>query len=475
MTGLFHTMNIGAESLYTSRQGVDTTGHNIANAQVEGYSRQRVNVDQRDPTEARGVIIGNGVYTGSITRLHDQFIENQLNKAHQESGANKARYEGLSSIENIFNPELSDTVEDEITNFFNALQDLSNFPEELTTRTHVREMAENVVRAFNRVDSSLRQAQQGCNESLSGEVTAINEDLSQIAKLNIRIGELEAGSLSQANDLRDERDKLLSDLSQRFDVSYYEGKAGSIVVRGPKQTSLVENGDCAKIELELNTDGDVMRPDVSILDFERRSKRIVTDGLEGGKVKGLIDIRDTIVPGLLDKNNEMAGALVESFNGLHRRGFGIGGFSQSQGRNFFEIDGDLNQVAQNMKVSDVIMESTDAISVASTPLAPGDNVIANQLIQLKDMPMLGRRNVSFRDYYSDFVGDLGLQCIRARHQTEADGVLLKDLVARREAIAGVSLDEEATNLMKWQSCFTASSKVITTVDEMMDTILSLKR
>ena len=119
--------------------------------------------------------------------------------------------------------------------------------------------------------------------------------------------------------------------------------------------------------------------------------------------------------------------------------------------------------------------STDAISAAATPAAPGDNVVANNLLRLKDARILENGNASLNDYYANMVSVFGLETVRAENMRQADDIMMGDLTARREAVAGVSLDEEAMNLMKWQANFTAASKVITTVDEMFDTVLSLKR
>ena len=128
--GLFHTLNIGEQSLYNTRQGVDTASHNIANANTVGYSRQRVNLRSRDPVLLRGVLAGSGAYITNITRSHDNFVEKQINRAQQLSGESNARFEALKSIENIFSPELASGVSDEISNFFNSVQGLSLAPDD---------------------------------------------------------------------------------------------------------------------------------------------------------------------------------------------------------------------------------------------------------------------------------------------------------------------------------------------------------
>ena len=107
-------------------------------------------------------------------------------------------------------------------------------------------------------------------------------------------------------------------------------------------------------------------------------------------------------------------------------------------------------------------------------MAAGDNVVGNRLVGLKESKILDGR-ASFTQFYADMVGGFGSQVVRAEHVNEAEEILVKDLQDRREAVSGVSLDEEATNLMRWQANFAASSKLITTVDEMLDTVLSMKR
>ena len=251
MSGLYHTLNVGAESLFATRQGVDTAGHNIANAQTEGFSRQRVSLGQRQPSEVRSVIIGNGVFVKNISRAHDRFLEKHLNETIQDHGQSEAFYAELSNIEDIFSPELDASVSDEMSSFFNRLRDMSNFPEDLTVRAAVREKASSLSDAFLRVDSSLRAAQRDVNDRIEGETREINNLLRGIAGLNINIQNLEAGDDREANDLRDQQDKMIRELSKKMEVHYYRGDMGMVVLRGPAETLLVDRAHSATVEATL--------------------------------------------------------------------------------------------------------------------------------------------------------------------------------------------------------------------------------
>tara|TARA_B100001094_G_C18190796_1_gene807061 strand:- start:3954 stop:5384 length:1431 start_codon:yes stop_codon:yes gene_type:complete len=476
MAGLFHTLNMGASSLFANRQGVDTTGHNIANAQTEGFSRQRVNLEQRFPQEIRGLLLGNGVFVRNITRAHDKFLENQINDHNQTLGQSNTRHDEIKSIEEIFSPELSSSISDEMVSFFNTLQDLSSFPEEITVRTAVKEYGQNLVNSFKRVDTRLREYQNDINFKLKAETEEINRILDDMARLNIQINTAEAGQFKKANDLRDQQDRLLRELSHKMEINYYRGDMGGLVVHGPNDRLLVDRNWSASMHVQHNSAEDLLY-DVVVVDSKGKVASIVTEKNSKGRLHGLVRVRDHDIEELLSQNNTLAHSFVKNFNAVHRQGYGINSFSENTGRDFFvEVSDDqIDHAVRELRLSDYIMSSTDAISAAGRPNAPGDNINLNNLLRLKDDKLMANGNATFNDYYANMVSVFGLEVVREGNANEANKVIGADLKSRREAVAGVSLDEEAANLLRWQTAFTASSRVITTVDEMLETVLGLKR
>jgi flagellar hook-associated protein 1 FlgK len=472
--GLFHTLNIGEHALHASRQGVDTASHNISNANVEGYSRQRVDVRSRTPLWMHGIVVGSGAYVKDITRSHNQFIEKQINRAHQLSGEANGRFEGLKTLETIFSPELASGVSDEITNFFNALQDLSLSPEDMSVRSAVRENARNLIGSFKRVDSEIRQRRLDLDDIVNQECSEINGRLKNIAGLNQQIQEMEVTPGAFANDLRDQRDLLLRELTEKVQINYYEDEFGNFCVRGPEDIILVDRNYVGQFTVSANEKNDGFA-DVVITDGEGGSKRNVTRMLDGGRLKGLIEVRDNVCKDIIDRNNDMAAKFTTRINEIHGKGYGIKNFDETTGRKFFKSVENLGTAARDLDISSDISDSLEAISVAGTPLAAGDNIVINEMLGLKSEKLMDGGNSNLIEYYSNYVGNLGVEINRTTHLKEANDLVVNDLQTQREAVSGVSLDEEAVSLMKWQSNFTASSKVITTVDEMLDTVLSLKR
>lgn len=476
MAGLYHTLNMGADALFASRQGVDTAGHNIANAQTEGFSRQRINLKQRIPSISRSVVMGNGVFVRNISRAHDKFLEKHLNETRQIKGQSEAFYHEMSGIEDIFSPELNAVQSDLIGNFFNSMRDMANFPDELTARTTVREAAQSMAFGFHRIDASLRRVQKDVNDKIYGEIEHLNTLVKGIADLNTSIRELEAGDGRSANDLRDQQDRMLAELNEKMKINYYRNDGDMLVVRGPDETLLVDRGHHSRFDVVMSTNAKKAGFwDIVVSPTESNLTREVSKYNTSGSLKAMFKIRDEVVDNLVDQNNELASAIAHQVNDIHRSGFGMGDYRFTTGRNFFNIDADPHFAAQTIAVTDQINQSTDAISAGTTPDSPGDNVIINDIVRLENDRSMANKNATFNDYYANMAGVLGLEVVRAKNVLEADELLHADLVSRKESVAGVSLDEEAANLLKWQANFTASSRVITTVDEMLETVLGLKR
>ena len=178
---------MGSESLFINRQGVDTSGHNIANANTEGYSRQRLNTSAREPIGHIGMAIGNGVMAESITRANDQYIDKQLNDSKQVLGESSTRSEELQKIELIYNTEATTNIANRLAEFFASLHDLSAYPEDLSVRTNVREAGYNLVTAIKGVDESLKTAKSDVDSQIKWETGEINHLLETIADLNVKI------------------------------------------------------------------------------------------------------------------------------------------------------------------------------------------------------------------------------------------------------------------------------------------------
>jgi flagellar hook-associated protein 1 FlgK len=475
MSSLFHILNMGGDSLQNARVGVDVTGHNIANAQTPGYSRQRLHITSREPTNFAKHIMGNGAEVQNISRVIDRYVEVQLREETQNNGEKEWLSDGLSRLEKLFNPELTSTVRDRMDTFSNALREFSNFPEEPAVRTSMVEAGISLSHSFNVAHSGVAALQEDLSAELTGSLNELNQKLSEIADLNQRIQEMSAGGRGgEANDLEDKRDVLIREVSSVVNIRAYKSDNGQFVIRGPADSLLVEGRNAARFSLS-DERGLGKHPAVMLEDFGGVHKRDVTYAVESGKVGGILATRDKYAQSVRDQLNTMARDFARSFNEIHQKGFGIGEFAEKAGRDFFGgIDGP-GEAAQDIEVLALYHTDNTALGAAMTIGASGDNVIANALVRMFQEPLLDQGKLSVNAFYDRIVGRLGLDTMRAKEDHNASNIVLTQLKSQRESVSGVSLDEEATNLLKYQHLFTASSRVITTADEMLKTVLDLKR
>lgn len=472
MTGLNNTLNISGQSLYASRQGMNTTSHNIANAHTEGYSRQRVDISAHEPLASFGHIIGAGAKIANVSRARDVFLERKLNAANSAQGDSEARFKALREVEAVFSPELEGSINQQIDLFFEGLQALASHPEELSVRSSLRDRGANLASAFNSLDAKLKGHRRGLNEELRASVDELNRMVTGIAALNTKIRTLESGEHSRANDLRDQRDMLLRELSKLIDLSYYEDQHGMVTVRGAGSALLVDRGYHSQFSLEAR--GEDGMYDIKIQDPDGHVSQNITNRISGGVLKAIIDIRDRSLKELQGRNDQLAYTLANSVNEIHRQGFGLGEYSISGGRNFFHPPSSLQDAALNFGLDRAVLGSTNAIAAASTAGTAGDNVNVNRLIKLKASRLLEEETATFNEYFANNVSLLGVEAKRAEREAESNNVLVADLTARVEAVSGVSLDEEAMNMIKWQTAFTATSKLISAIDEMYQDILGIR-
>ncbi|MEN9529504.1 MAG: hypothetical protein RI932_1377 [Pseudomonadota bacterium] len=472
-TGLQQILNVGGQSLGNSRLGIEVTGHNIANAQTPGYSRQRPDVEANDPIQHGSLVLGQGAKVARIARAHNEYLEQALRRETQVHGRAESFDHNISRLEGYFNPDLTSTIRMRLDSFGSALRDFANMPEEPAMRIHLLETANTLTTSINVTHANVSQLQKDISEELSVDCEIASQKLKEVANLNREVLALQMGDNTRPNDLEDRRDLALKELSKLMDIQMYKDDRGLYTVRGPGGHLLVEGIFSAGIKLDYNSVG--TQPRVVATDFADTKSVDITSKFTAGKISGMLDVRDKHAQKIRENLNEFASTFGRSFNQIHERGFGRAEFSEVRGRQFFEgVDGQY-EAAQQISVSKLIQQDTDAIASAMSPLTPGDNVIVNELIKTMSQPLFDKGTNSATSFYDNFVATLGSAAMSAKNELKAAQVVKANVETQKEQISGVSLDEEAANMLKYQHLFTASSKIITTADEMFKTVLDLKR
>lgn len=481
-------LNIGKSGLFTAKQSMSTTSHNIANANTEGFSRQEVRTETGTAIQEGDYVIGRGVEIQSIRRQHDELIEKKLNNSITADKYNEERTNQLDQVEEIFNEINSDGMNKILNRFFNSMRELANQPENQAVRSVVKENANVVVGDFHRIQDNLDNNRNSINKKINLTTQEINSLASTIATLNkeINIQEVSGG---MANDLRDQRDIALRKLSEFFPLQTYSDSEGQFVVSIEGVGSIVSGGLAQQLAV-----GSVVKEGSSSVDkgnaeifFANRPSHAFSDKIKNGTLGALLKTRNDEIEGLEKQLNELAHGLVLSTNAIHRRGFAnhpvpidalgnpLPGNAQKKvtGINFFKEPLDLTRAAEYIDISDEVKEDINNIAAGLEANKPGDNRIAIAISKLQHEKVLDSGTTTFEEQYLKSVGNIGLQAGKAKIDGEQSAGILAQAKSFKERLSGVSLDEEAANMVRYQNAYEASAKVIKASDEMFKAVMSL--
>ncbi len=483
-------LNIGVTGLHSSKKSLETTSHNIANVNTEGYSKQRVHQSSNSPISKGGLIQGTGANINRIARDHDQFVEKRLNSNISSGEYFKHRSEQLEQVENIFNEIDQDGLNKVLNKFFNSFRELSNAPENETIRSVVRDNAALVSKDFNRINETLGGLVDGINRKVEGEVHEINEITKRISFLNRKIATLEVVK-SETGDMRDKRDDLVRELSKSFKIHTYQDEKGRYVVSAVNVGTLVTGANVAELAtgpVSASSSKSGMPGAVEVF-FKKRPAGSITHKFKSGRISSLIRVRNEDIKQLYEKVDLIAHEMTQTVNAIHRRGFvnrkveldanGNPALNDAKGPttglNFFKSLDEVKGASQKIDLEDAIKNDLTNIATALSPNSPGDNRVAVAISKIQHERVIGGGVATLEESYLSSIGNLGLQTRKASLDGEqADGLLaLTNNIKQR--VSGVSLDEEASNMVRYQQAYEANAKIMQTADEMIKTILAIKR
>ncbi len=335
MVTLFGILNVGARGLFAAQSALDTTGHNIANASTEGYTRQRVVQSASAPIQTSDGIYGTGVDIVTVERIRDVFLDGQVRMAKSGAGYYEQQENLFLRLEAILNDTLtpvSDSAEQSssgglnslISSFYSAWHELANSPEAPEVRSAVLESGRTLADTLNLISEQLNQTKTDLNNKASDYVDEINSIAKKIASLNTSISVAEVGGGFQANDLRDERDAQIDRLSEIVPIT--------VIPTGEEQVAITINGvrlvDGVETNLLRTRLSERIPVEVDNIYFERQGLQSLDRVLDSGSLGGIVDARDRIIPQLSEEIDNLARSIIQEVNRIHCGAAGTAGYSE---------------------------------------------------------------------------------------------------------------------------------------------------
>lgn len=471
MRSTFFGLEIGRLGLQAHQKQLEITGHNMANASTPGYSRQRGEMTTTQPftypafnrVQTAGQM-GTGVEVTAVMRVRDELIDEQIYAETSISGYWESRQTMLDEMELIVNEPSDSNIRTAVDNFWEAIQGVANNATSEPARSVLRQETITMTEFIRQDYQRMKALRSIANERIKEQVNHVNAIAEKIALLNDQIAKVTVMN-DHANDLMDKRDALIEELSGIIKINKTTDKFNrvNITING---IALVQDITANRILLEPNHDDEGM----ARLKWERPAGKEVT--VLGGSLKGLLEMRDQDLPEFLNHLDNFAKTLITEVNKLHREGYGL---DESHGIDFFKGTG-----AADIDLSDDIKDVENGLNriaaakdlIKTAEGLPGNNEIMLEISRLFDKRLLSNSNATMGEYIGAVIADLGEKTSAAKVKFEGQTRLIANLDERRESVCGVNLDEEMTNMVRFQHGYNAAARVISTMDQMLDVIVN---
>lgn len=457
MAGLFGVLGIAGDGLLAQVAGIDTTGQNVSNVNTPGYVRRSAILQARPlggPSQG-------GVEVAGIARSFDRFAWGRVVDEQGKGGAAGARGDALAQVEGIVAPQGGPSIADKLNALFQSFNALSAFPMDIPTRTQALGAATDVAQAFSSTASQLADTRSGLLAKAQGIGAEVNERLTKIAALDARIEEA-TGRGEPATDLRDTRDKLAGEIGDRIGAKAIEDDKGHFTLFAAG-TALVDGSSASSIDVGLDGNGALAvkahRPGGSTID--------VTSAVNEGSLGGIREARDVDVPKVQKALDQLAYDVATAVNGVHTTGVGLDAVG---GRALFTPPGVVNGAAYAMSVDASVVGRPDRLAAAqNVGQLPGGNSVAVSLAALASQPLSGGAPPA--QSFGAIASGVGTAKAAADSERQLRQETVAQATALRESASGVSLDEEMVNMTRFQRAFEASTKVLQTVDGLLDGLM----
>lgn len=439
---------------------MSVTANNISNVNTPGYSREIPVLEENTPILSGSSLIGTGVSMTSVESVRDNILDLRIDQETSQQSSLNSYVDSMNQVEALFNETEDTGLQSDLSSFFASFQSLASDPTSSAERQAVILAGQDLADAFNQTSENLSTIQQGLDQSVVQTVDEVNQLTGQLASVNQQIQDV-SNAGDSAGPLEDQRDEDLLNLSNLIDTAVVYNNDGTVTVTTGNGALLVTGSQSYALTTQVN--GTTGMNDIYAQGTD------ITSTISGGQLQGLINARDNSIPATETSLNNLAAGLISAVNAQQTAGYDSNG---DQGVDFFTPftpteSGSNTGAAATMTVA---LTNPDQVA-ASSDGTQGDNGNATALADLENQTIVDGQTAG--DYYSNLIAQVGNDVSNASSEQEAVGLVLQQLTNQQSSISGVSLDEEATNLILYQRAYEAAARVISVVDELNETTIDM--
>jgi len=450
---LISTLSSATQALEAQEEALSVTNNNIANANTPDYSREIVNMVEAAATEENGVSLGNGVNVESVTSVQDQLLTLRIQQQTSDQSSASAQVTALDDIQTLF-PTSGTSLSSALSTFFTSLTALSDSPDSSTDRDAVISDAQTLVGQFNSISSGLSSPIATLNTTVSTDVTSINNLTAQAASLNQQIA-AQNGTGQPSATLTDQLTAVETSLATLTNISVVHTSDGDTITTG-NGTPLVVGDQSLALSTTTDSAGNTQ-----VLDSSGNN---ITSDISSGDLGGTITVRDTDIPSLLSSLDTFANEFATAFNSAQTEGYNATG---TAGTALFTVS---STVAGSAATISLATTDPNAIAASSDGTSGSNGNVANLTAIQTSVLSSG---YSSTDQAANLTYQVGELTSDATADQTAITTSLTSLTDQQSSVSGVSIDEESANLIRYQQAYEAAAKVVTTIESLFDTTISM--
>jgi flagellar hook-associated protein 1 FlgK len=451
MSGLFASLTMAARSVAAQEYGLNVTGQNIANLNTEGYVRRTVNFAEVAPGA------GGGVRAVGAQAQRDALLDARVRQEFPAEQRYGAVADSLAVVETSLGT-VGQSIDGALTSFFDGFSSLALDPTSSVVRDGVVLTGQQLATAFNNMAARLTDARSAADSQVRGGIDQINTLAAQIAQLNTAIG---SANGADAEALKDQQGVALQTLAGLADVTALQRPEGGYDVSIGTGRALVVGSNAYTLSAVPTGVAGLAAVSLGGVDISSEVRR--------GELGGLLQVRDTIVPGYQQRLDQLAFDVAGQVNTLHQAGTGLTG---ATGQAFFTPIAAAAGAASAIKVAPALAGNSSLVAASLTGTA-GDNQTATAISNLRDARVLSGGTTTLNDSWSQLVYRVGSDAGTAQAQRESAHQVVDQLTQLRDQVSGVSLDEEAAAMLKFQRAYEANARLFMSVNTTLSTLMAM--
>ena len=452
MGGLNSALSIAISGLNASQGALSATSNNIANVNTPGYTREEAVQVESPESDQGGQISGGGVQLEGLQSIRNELLNLQINQQTSLQGAANTESSSLGQVQTLFNPTGTD-IASALSSFSSSLVELSGNATSASAQQAVLSTGQNLATAFNTTASGLTSAQTAASEQVPETLSQINSLTAQIAQLNGQLSQVP--TIDDGGTTQDQLDQAVQQLSGLTNISVTQTNNGETITTG-NGTPLVEGSQSFNLESAPGTNGQAV--------VEDSNGNNITSSITGGTLGGSLAIANQTIPGFLTQLNTLASQFATAFNSAQAAGTDSNG---NTGAAFFTGTTDPNGAAAGISVA---LTSPSQVAISSDGAAGGNGNVANLSAALtNDLPS----GQSASGAFASILFNVGTAASNASTQSTAVGDNLTQLTNQQGSVSAVSIDEETTNLLRFQTAYEAASRIVSTVQVLDNAALDM--